>query len=54
MHNSPGKTYKPLLDIRAPHQFRLFHLSGWQWQQGFILLLSDILALAIAWQIARY
>ena len=54
MHNSPGKTYKPLLDIRAPHQFRLFHLSGWQWQQGFILLLSDILALAIAWQVARY
>ncbi|MDJ0712640.1 MAG: sugar transferase [Prochloraceae cyanobacterium] len=52
MHNSPGKTYKPLLDIRAPQKIRLFHLASWK--HWYILLLSDISALAIAWQFARY
>ena len=54
MDNFPDKTRKLLSDIRAPSKFSLFHLSGWQWKQGLVLLLSDILALAIAWQIARY
>lgn len=49
-----SQTRKHLLDIRAPHQFSLFHLSGWQGYQMFILLISDVVALAIAWQVARY
>jgi exopolysaccharide biosynthesis polyprenyl glycosylphosphotransferase len=41
---------KHKLDIRAPHQFKLWNLT----KKGLILLLSDILALAIAWQLAKY
>ncbi|MGK7874702.1 MAG: sugar transferase [Xenococcaceae cyanobacterium] len=49
-----SKTYKFLSDIRAPRKFKLFHLNGWQWHRTLVLLLSDVLALAIAWQIAKY
>ncbi|MBR8827133.1 MAG: sugar transferase [Gomphosphaeria aponina SAG 52.96 = DSM 107014] len=54
MDNLPEKTRKILADIRAPQKFKLFHLSGWQWKWGLVLLFSDTLALAIAWQFARY
>ncbi|OKH25532.1 glucosyltransferase [Hydrococcus rivularis NIES-593] len=54
MAKLPGETRKSQFDIRAPHQFRVFHLASWQWYQVLALLLSDVLALAGAWQVARY
>jgi len=54
MDNLPDETRKILSDIRAPQKFKLFHLEGWQWQWGLVLLSSDTIALAIAWQFARY
>ncbi len=47
------KPSKLLSDIRAPEKSKFFHLGVWQWQIGLALLLSDILALTIAWQLAR-
>lgn len=51
----------PRLDLRAPQPKKpLSHLlpwlwhSGWRWRYGGVFLLSDTLALAIAWQLARY
>jgi exopolysaccharide biosynthesis polyprenyl glycosylphosphotransferase len=41
-------------DLRAPNKFKLIHFANWQWQHGLVLILSDILALALAWQFARY
>ncbi len=41
-------------DIRAPHRFSLFSLSDWQWYRIITLLASDIIAIAIAWHMARY
>ena len=41
-------------DIRAAHKVKSQALLPWRWQRVLVLLLSDILALAIAWQIARY
>ena len=41
-------------DIRASHKFKLLHFANWQWQHGLVLILSDILAIALAWQFARY
>ena len=41
-------------DIRAPHKVKSQPILPWRWQRVLVLLLSDILALAIAWQIARY
>jgi exopolysaccharide biosynthesis polyprenyl glycosylphosphotransferase len=52
--NMPKESQKTKADIRAPQKFTLLHLAGWQWQQGLVLLLGDILALAIAWQLSRY
>jgi exopolysaccharide biosynthesis polyprenyl glycosylphosphotransferase len=54
MAKSPGDKRKAQSDIRASHQFRWFRLSSWQWQQLAALLLSDVLALAGAWQVARH
>ena len=45
---------KEMSDIRAPKGLRLFHLSGQQKQVIPIILLGDILALAIAWQVTSY
>ncbi|MGH2412859.1 MAG: sugar transferase [Microcystaceae cyanobacterium] len=50
----PGKTRRFLRDIRAPGKFSGFQLSDRQWYRVLILLLSDVLALASAWQVARY
>lgn len=41
-------------DIRAPHQFRWFNFDREQGYEGFLLLSSDVLALAAAWKIARF
>jgi len=41
-------------DIRAPEKFRLSNILEWSWSRILTLLISDVLALAIAWQIARY
>jgi len=41
-------------DIRAPHRFHLSQLLQWQFRRGLTLLLGDSLAMAIAWQVARY
>jgi exopolysaccharide biosynthesis polyprenyl glycosylphosphotransferase len=40
-------------DIRAPDRFKLLYLIGKQKRGKLLLLLSDILALAIAWNIAN-
>ena len=49
-----GKRGQESLDIRAPHQFKPFQLGAWQWSWSVPLLVSDIIALAIAWKFARY
>lgn len=54
MAKLPDNPRKPQSDIRAPHQFRWLYLPKWQWYQVFLLLASDVLALAGAWQIAGY
>lgn len=41
-------------DIRAPIKFTVSNLLDWSWSRMVTLLLSDLLALAIAWQLARY
>lgn len=41
-------------DIRAPEKFRLSQVSNWSWGRILFLLVSDLLALAIAWQFSRY
>jgi len=41
-------------DIRAPGKFRLSKLFNLSWSRIIPLFISDILALAIAWQLARY
>jgi exopolysaccharide biosynthesis polyprenyl glycosylphosphotransferase len=46
---------RPLLpDIRAPRKLQGFLRSRSQWYRFFLLLVSDILALAAAWFFARY
>ncbi|MFE4107914.1 sugar transferase [Almyronema epifaneia] len=45
---------EPILDIRTPRQIRLSHILSWRWQRVLVLLLGDILAFAVAWQVARY
>ncbi|NJN02664.1 MAG: sugar transferase [Leptolyngbyaceae cyanobacterium SL_1_1] len=45
---------EPVLDIRTPRQIRPSHILSWRWQRVLVLLLGDILALAVAWQVARY
>lgn len=41
-------------DLRAPQQLQFQHLLSWRWQRAIVLALGDVLALAIAWQLARY
>ncbi|OLP20396.1 glucosyltransferase [Leptolyngbya sp. 'hensonii'] len=41
-------------DIRAPGQFNFRQTPAWEWQLVVILLLSDILALALAWRLAAH
>lgn len=41
-------------DIRAPEKFTVSRLLDWSWSRLITLLVSDLLALAIAWQGARY
>ncbi|QDZ40732.1 sugar transferase [Euhalothece natronophila Z-M001] len=45
-----GKT----TDIRAPEKLKLSKLLEWSWSRILALLISDLLAIAIAWQFARY
>lgn len=46
-------TTRLILDIRAPHHFKLLHFDGEHWGSTLLLLLGDILALASAWQVAK-
>jgi exopolysaccharide biosynthesis polyprenyl glycosylphosphotransferase len=43
-----------LSDIRASHEFNLFSRPRQQWYRTIALVSSDFLALAGAWQLARY
>ncbi|MEM6425450.1 MAG: sugar transferase, partial [Cyanobacteria bacterium P01_D01_bin.128] len=43
-----------LLDLRAPRRLRLGQFMSWRWQRVAVLILGDVLALATAWQVARY
>ena len=52
--HSANSQEKDTLDIRAPKGLQFFHLSQQQSQVIPIILLGDILALAIAWQVTSY
>lgn len=55
LKSSPSPPAKmPLKDIRAPRAPQLKQICSWRWRRVLLLVLSDILALAIAWQIARF
>jgi exopolysaccharide biosynthesis polyprenyl glycosylphosphotransferase len=47
---NPDKTTKT--DLRSPRPLHLSQLLTWQWRRLTVLLLSDILALAVAWKLA--
>jgi exopolysaccharide biosynthesis polyprenyl glycosylphosphotransferase len=49
-----NRTKRIQSDIRAPEKFCISKLLEWSWSRILTLLISDILALAIAWQLARY
>ena len=59
-HNSTSTTKiknptkKLILDLRAPHRFKLFHLESEHWRNTLFILLGDIVALASAWLIAKH
>lgn len=44
----------PLKDLRAPSAPQLKHLWTWRWRRVLLLVLSDSLALVLAWRIARW
>ncbi len=41
------------VDIRAPRRLRLQDALQWELQRSLILMLADVIALALSWQIAR-
>jgi FlaA1/EpsC-like NDP-sugar epimerase len=41
-------------DIRAPQPFNWLNLTNRQWLRILILVISDLVALILAWQMARY
>lgn len=41
-------------DLRAPEKFTVSRLLDWSWSGMITLVVGDILALALAWQFARY
>ncbi|HEY9877486.1 MAG TPA: sugar transferase [Leptolyngbyaceae cyanobacterium] len=41
-------------DIRAPRSLRLKDMLSWHGQRSLVLILSDSLALIVAWQISRF
>jgi len=55
MDNNPQEPIRAKKDIRAPSgKNSFFNGNRWLLQGGSVLLLSDFLALAIAWQLAAY
>jgi lipopolysaccharide/colanic/teichoic acid biosynthesis glycosyltransferase len=42
-----------VLDIRAPRQLHLKDAQRWEVQRSVVLMLTDILALVLSWQVAR-
>ncbi|MEM8603411.1 MAG: sugar transferase [Cyanobacteria bacterium P01_H01_bin.121] len=55
MATSPKQQlYKKLFDIRAPRRFSVAQLSYWQNYRTLTLVLLDVIALALAWQVATY
>jgi len=54
MDGFPGETYRRATDIRAPQHFTFSRGLTEQWHRVLTLLLGDILALAIAWHLARH
>ena len=52
--SKPSLVNQTLLDIRAPRRLKLWHLTRRQKREIIPLLLGDILALIIGWQITRY
>jgi len=49
-----SKSVQHQSDIRAPQSFRLYLPKNWQWHQFLGLFVSDVLALGLAWGLARY
>ena len=41
-------------DLRAPEKFKLSQLLDWSWSRIIPLVVSDLLALTLTWQFARY
>lgn len=54
MDNSSNLPPKVAIDIRAPQRLDLKQLLNWQWHRGIALLLSDVMALGIAWKFAAH
>lgn len=54
MKRRPLSSTAPRHDIRAPRTLRLKDLLSWRGQRILALVMGDCLALAIAWQIARF
>nr|WP_290226455.1 sugar transferase [Trichocoleus desertorum] len=55
MTDFSGRAYKsPKLDIRAPGKLNLSQFRGWPGYRMLALLISDVLALGMAWQIAAH
>lgn len=44
----------PKTDLRAPRRFQWLNVEGWPWERVILLVLTDIFAIALAWQGARY
>lgn len=54
MDSFSSEPYQSPVDIRAPRQFDLSDLLHWCWYRVLALLVSDVLALALAWKIAGH
>ncbi|MGA7933224.1 MAG: sugar transferase [Kovacikia sp.] len=54
MDGFSGEAYRRATDIRAPKQFSVSRVLTEQWHRIVILLLSDVLALGLAWHIAKH
>ncbi|UBF25067.1 sugar transferase [Kovacikia minuta CCNUW1] len=54
MDGFSGEPYRQPTDIRAPRKFTFSGRIAEQWYRITILLLGDVLALALAWHLARH
>ncbi len=54
MESFSGKSCRPMVDIRAPRRLSVARLLRERWYQSITLVMSDLLALAIAWHLAAH